>query len=140
MHDLVIIGGGPAGLSAALGAARNGLDYIVLERSNIADTIYQFPTAKALFSTGNELELVPRTFPQGSKPTREALLSHYLKTARHQELRISTGVDVRQIIAESDSFMVHSPGCEFQSRAVLVATGGFGKQRMLSVAGESDDR
>ena len=140
MHDLVIIGSGPAGLSAGVAAARNGLDYIVLERSVIADTIYRFPTAKALFSTGNELELIPGTFPAGSKPTREALLSHYLKTARDEGLRIMTGVDVRQIITESDSFKIRSPGGEFKSRAVLVATGGFGMQRILSVSGESDDR
>ena len=140
MYDLVIIGSGPAGLSAALGAARNGLDYIVLERSSIAETIYRFPTAKALFSTGNDLELMPGTFPRGFKPTREGLLSHYLKAARDEGLRILTGVHVRRIVAEGDSFTVQSIEAEFGSRAVLVATGGFGKQRMLSVPGESDDR
>jgi thioredoxin reductase (NADPH) len=140
MHDLVIIGSGPAGLSAALAAGRNGLDYIVLERSSIADTIHQFPIAKELFSTGNELELKPRSFPEGSKPGREALLSHYLKTAREEGLRISTGVHARQIMADNDWLCVRSADREFQSRAVLVAIGGFGKQRTLSVPGESDER
>jgi thioredoxin reductase (NADPH) len=140
MYDLVIIGSGPAGLAAALAAARNELDYIVLERSTIADTIYQFPIAKALFSTGNELELKPGSFPDRSRPSREALLSHYLKTARDDELRILTGVEARQIIPDGEWFCVRSPDREFQSRTVLVATGGLGKQRSLSVPGESAER
>jgi thioredoxin reductase (NADPH) len=137
MYDLVIIGSGPAGLSAALAAARMGLDYVVLERGCVAQTIDRFPLAKRLFSTGNELELMPGSLPRGIKPTREDLLGHYLKTAREGRLRILPGVEARQIIPADDSFAVQSSDREFQSRAVLVAVGGFGMRRKLSVPGEN---
>jgi len=140
MYDLLIIGSGPAGLSAALAAARKGLDYLVLERGILADTIYRFPVAKKLFSTGNELELRPGFFPERVRPTREELLVHYLKTARDHGLKILTGVEALQIVPTSDLFTVRSWDDEFDCRAVVVAAGGFGKQRKLSVPGENDQR
>ena len=48
--DLLIIGAGPAGLSAADAAAREGLDYLVIEKGTIADTIRQYPVGRTLFS------------------------------------------------------------------------------------------
>src|SRR5262249_50526479 len=140
MYDLLIIGSGPAGLSAALAAARKGLDYLVLERAILADTVYRFPVAKKLFSTGNELELKPGTFPEGFRPTREELLVHYLETARDSGLEILTGIEVLDIVPVGDSFKVRSWTDEFHARAVLVAVGGFGVQRKLSVPGENDQR
>src|SRR5215813_8603710 len=55
--DLIIIGAGPAGLSAAETADREGLNYLVLEKGTIADTIRQYPVGRTLFSTPNELEM-----------------------------------------------------------------------------------
>jgi thioredoxin reductase (NADPH) len=140
MYDLIIIGSGPAGLSAALAAEGAGLDYVVLERGLVADTIYRFPAAKKLFSTGNELQLRSGSFHEGVKPTREELLLHYLKTARDENLRILAGVEVLDVDPAGDSFVVRTMDREFQCRAVLAAVGGFGRHRRLSVPGEDDDR
>src|SRR5205807_630831 len=49
--DLLIIGAGPAGLSAADAAAREGLSYLVIEKGTIANTIRQYPVGRTLFST-----------------------------------------------------------------------------------------
>ena len=77
--DLVIIGAGPAGLSAAESALREGLSYVVIEKGTIADTIRQYPVGRAMFSTPNEVEMKPGTLkPVREKPTREELLSHYI--------------------------------------------------------------
>jgi len=140
MHDLVIIGCGPAGLSAALTAERKGLDYLVLERGLVANTIHRFPVARKLFSTGNELELKAGWFTKGAKPTREELLFHYLKTARDEDLNIVDGTEVLGLSRTADGFEVRTREREFQSVAVILAMGGFGKHRRLSVPGENDRR
>ena len=55
--DLLIIGAGPAGLSGADAAAREGLSYLVIEKGTIANTIRQYPVGRTMFSTPNELEM-----------------------------------------------------------------------------------
>src|SRR5256885_9910399 len=106
--DLLIIGAGPAGLSAADVAAREGLDYVVLEKGTIANTIRQYPVGRTMFSTPNELELREGTLkPLRDKPTREELLSHYIHFVLDHDLKINTGervVDVSGIL-EQGSFI-----------------------------------
>src|SRR6266513_3384451 len=93
--DLLIIGAGPAGLSAADMAAREGLDYLVIEKGTIADTIRQYPVGRTLFSTTNELEMREGTLkPIREKPTREELLSHYIHFVLAHDLNINTGEEV----------------------------------------------
>ena len=88
--DLLIIGAGPAGLSAADVAAREALDYLVIEKGTIANTIRQYPVGRTLFSTPNELEMQEGTLrPVREKPTREELLSHYIHFVLDRNLRIS---------------------------------------------------
>src|ERR1044072_5626857 len=70
--DLLIIGAGPAGLSAADVAAREGLSYLCVEKGLIADTVYHYPVGLTVFSTINELELEEGSLrPCRAKPTRE---------------------------------------------------------------------
>ncbi|HKV40347.1 MAG TPA: NAD(P)-binding domain-containing protein [Blastocatellia bacterium] len=141
MYDVLIIGSGPAGLSAALAARCHGLDYLVLERGVVANTIYRFPIAKTLFSTANELELNPGDFAAGYKPTREELLQYYCRLAAREQLNILTGVNVFdiQVLAGTleEGFVVRSPEEAFEARNVIIAVGGFGRQRRLEIPGES---
>src|SRR5438093_7673852 len=93
--DLLIIGAGPAGLSAADAAARDGLSYVVIEKGTIANTIRQYPVGRTLFSTPNELEMREGTLkPVREKPTREELLSHYIHFVLDQNLKINTDEEV----------------------------------------------
>src|ERR1700730_7721685 len=108
--DLLIIGAGPAGLSAADAAAREGLDYLVIEKGTIADTIRQYPVGRALFSTPNELQMREGTLrPVREKPTREELLSHYIHFVLDRDLRINTSEEVTDIEhPEPDRFVVRT--------------------------------
>lgn len=141
MHDLAIIGAGPAGLSAALAAQRLGLDVIVIERGQIADTVSQYPIGKPLFSTADELELAPGTLaPRGPKPTREELLTHYVRFVVDSGLVVRTGESVRAIRATADGFEVETTAGLHRTRTVLVATGINGHRKRLGVPGETDER
>src|SRR2546427_13082112 len=101
--DLLIIGAGPAGLSAADAAAREGLDYLVIEKGTIGNTIRQYPVGRTMFSTPNELEMREGALhPVREKPTREELLSHYIHFVLDHDLRINTGEEVIDVARERD--------------------------------------
>ncbi len=137
--DLLIIGAGPAGLSAADAAARAGLNYLVIEKGFIADTIYRYPVGRTVFSTPEELELREKSLrPCRDKPTREELLSHYVRFALEQRLRIHT--EEGAVAIERDdatgAFLVRTARAAYTALRVLVATGAMAYPRRLDVAGE----
>ena len=137
--DLLIIGAGPAGLSAAGAAARAGLRYLVLEKGLIANTIYRYPIGQLVFSTPNELELREGSLhPCREKPTREELLSHYVRFALEERLHIRTEEEVKELSkVEGGGFRARtSRGHEYSAARVLVVTGAMARPRRLGVAGE----
>src|SRR5688572_10019267 len=91
MLDLLIIGAGPAGISAAYQAKQHDLNYLVIEKHLIGSTIYNYPVGLTVFSTTNELEFEPGGLnPAREKPTREELLSYYVRFVLDNELNIRT--------------------------------------------------
>ncbi|MBI3653111.1 MAG: NAD(P)-binding domain-containing protein [Acidobacteria bacterium] len=141
MYDLMIIGSGPSGLAAALSAKRQGLDFLLLERDQIASTVRQYPLGKQLFSTSNEVELEPGALPTQTKPTREEVLQHYQALVDKEAINIRTAEEVRALEPCAAGFLVHTAnGHTYRSRAVLVAVGGFGRPRRLKVTGENAAR
>src|SRR3977135_4451249 len=119
--DLLIIGAGPAGLSAAHAAAQAGLSYLVLEKGTIADTIRKYPVGRTLFSTPNELEMYEGALkPCREKPSREELLSHYIHFVLDQDLKINTDEEVLDIEnLESKGFRVHTNKNQYAAARVL---------------------
>jgi len=138
MLDLMIIGAGPAGLSAAEAAAQAGLDYIVIEKGTIANTIRQYPVGRAMFSTPPEVEMHPGTLrPVREKPTREEMLSHYIHFVLDLDLNINTGEEVVSVNGNiTEGFVVKTDRGEYEARRVLFAIGAMEYPRRLNVPGE----
>lgn len=136
--ELLIIGAGPAGLSAADAAAREGLSYLVIEKGLIADTVYHYPIGHTVFSTPNELEMREGLLkPCREKPTREELLSHYVRFALDQQLRINTDEEATSIERlESGEFRVRTTRDEYIAARVLFAIGAMAHPRRLNTRGE----
>ena len=136
--DLLIIGAGPAGLSAADEAQREGLSYLVIEKGLIADTIFHYPVGRPVFSTPNELEMRDgQLTPCREKPTREELLSHYVQFALQQDLLINTEEEAIGIErAGADTFLVRTTRGSYNARRVLFAIGAMSHARRLNVPGE----
>ncbi len=138
MFDLIIIGAGPAGISAAFEARKAGLNYLVLEKNLIANTIYNYPIGLTVFSTVNELELQPNTlFPAREKPTREELLSYYTRFVLENNLNVQWEEAVTNVekIGENH-FKVTSEKGEYETAKVLFAFGAMQYPRHLNVKGE----
>src|SRR5881227_1770129 len=136
--DLLIIGAGPAGLSAADAAARESLDYLVVEKGLIADTVYHYPIGLTVFSTTNELELREGALrPCREKPTREELLSYYVRFALDENLRINTEEEVTRIErTDAEGFRVRTTRATYAASRVLICTGAMARPRRLGVPGE----
>ena len=136
--DLLIIGAGPAGLSAADVAAREGLSYLVVEKGLIAHTVYRYPVGLTVFSTTNELELREGALrPCREKPTREELLSYYVRFALEHDLRINTEEEVTKIERpDPEGFRVRTSRAAYEASRVLACIGGMARPRRLGVPGE----
>ena len=136
--DLLIIGAGPAGLSAAHAAAQEGLRYLVIEKGTIADTIRQYPVGRTLFSTPNELEMHEGALkPCREKPTREELLSHYIHFVLDHELHINTQEEVVGVDKlEPEGFLVHTDKNDYRAARILFAIGAMAHPRRLNIPGE----
>jgi thioredoxin reductase (NADPH) len=149
VFDLVIIGAGPAGISAAFEAKKAGLNYVVIEKGLIGNTIYNYPVGLTVFSTVNELEFNEGDLePAREKPTREELLSYYVRFVLENELNVLTETDVIDVfqlphanallMGESSQrvFNVFTTSGDFYARNVLFAIGAMDHPRRLNVPGE----
>ncbi|HKZ77549.1 MAG TPA: NAD(P)-binding domain-containing protein [Pyrinomonadaceae bacterium] len=136
--DLLIIGAGPAGLSAADAAAAEGLNYVVIEKGTIADTIRQYPVGRTLFSTPNELEMRAGSLkPVREKPTREELLSHYVHFVLDRDLNVKTDEEVVDVQRrDQKGFLVLTTRSQYTASRVLFAIGAMAHPRRLNVPGE----
>ncbi len=123
-YDLIIIGGGPAGLTAAIYASREGADVLLIERSGLG--------GQAGITVG--LDNFPG-FPEGI--TGQEFSERVVKQARRFNVEILQAVDVERLALEEGYHEVYtSDGKHYHSKAVLVATGASYKR--LEVPGEDD--
>lgn len=138
MFDLIIIGAGPAGISAAWEAQKLGLNYLVLEKGLIADTIYHYPIGLTVFSTVNELEFDDGNLkPARDKPTREELLSYYVRFVLDNNLNVKTEEEVVSLAKQpNETFAIKTAKGEYQAKKILVAFGAAAFPRRLNVPGE----
>lgn len=136
--DLIIIGAGPAGLSAAEAAQREDLSYVVIEKGTIANTIRKYPVGRTMFSTPNEVEMHPGSLkPLKEKPSREELLSHYIHFVLDNNLKVNTDERVEHVSGDSSNgFSVRTNKSDYKASRVLFAIGAMEFPRRLNVEGE----
>ena len=138
MLDLLIIGAGPAGISAAFEAQKLDLNYLVIEKNLIGNTIYNYPIGLTVFSTVNELEFREGDLkPAREKPTREELLSYYTRFVLENELAVQWEEEVLKVEKLGENhFRVISTKGEYEAQAVLFAFGAMQYPRHLGAKGE----
>jgi thioredoxin reductase (NADPH) len=138
MFDLIIIGAGPAGISAAWEAQKINLKYLVLEKGLIGNTIYNYPVGLAVFSTTDELEFEKGALkPAREKPTREELLSYYTRFTLEKNLNIQAEETVLTVEKVSgEHFKVTTDKGVYEARKILFAIGAMQHARRLGAKGE----
>ena len=139
MHDLIVVGAGPSGLSCAIEAKKAGLSAIILEKGGLVDSIRRFPSNLVWFSTPELLEVGEVPFVISTvRPTRVDALNYYRKVAGHHNLNVKYFDTVRDILRKNGCFHVETGrGRVYPGRNVVLATGYFDHPNRLEVAGES---
>src|SRR5512146_61347 len=107
--DLLLVGGGPCGLAAAISAQRAGLVPLVIEGASVVSTITHYPTYVRFFSTAEKLSLGDLPFIIATeKPTRRDALAYYRAVVRHFRIPLRQYERVTAIARDGDGFIVHS--------------------------------
>ncbi len=139
MYDLIIIGGGPIGLACGLEAQKVGLNYAVLEKGCLVNSIYNYPANMSFFSTSERLELDDIPFvSNNAKPTRSEALEYYRRVAFHRKLNVKLFEEVETIHKNSNDFYeIITKKNTYQTKSIVIATGFYDIPYLMNVKGEN---
>jgi thioredoxin reductase (NADPH) len=137
-YDLVIIGGGPTGINCGIAAGKAGLNYVILEKGVLVNSIYHFPVNMTFFSTSKLLEIGDTPFiSHGEKPTRREALEYYRRLREHFDLHVRLYEPVERMERLDDGrYRVVSERGEYRAHSVVVATGFYDTPNRMGVPGE----
>ncbi len=135
-YDLVIIGAGPAGISATLTAKKYGLNFLTLEQDTLGGTVYSFPRSKIVMTAPMDLPLHGRVKLYDTSKTE--LLQLWQTVLAENNITITENTKVDSIEPEGDHFLLHTNrGDTVKAKKVLLAIGRRGTPRKLGVPGEA---
>lgn len=133
--DVIIVGGGPCGLSAAIELQKMGLHPIILEKGNIVNAIYHYPTHQTFFSSSEKLSIGDVPFiTEDRKPKRNQALVYYREVVKRHALDVRA-FETALSIEQSDGFYVKTTKNDYHARYVVVATGYYDHPNKLAVPG-----
>jgi thioredoxin reductase (NADPH) len=136
VYDILIIGAGPAGISASLRAIEHKLNYLTLERDEVGGTVAKYPRQKLVMTS-------PVEFPMYGKfkklqLSKEALLAFWDMILNRADFNVSTGEKVDDVQRGADGIFTIVTGTnQYRARAVILALGRAGEPRKLGVKGEN---
>jgi thioredoxin reductase (NADPH) len=146
MIDVLIIGGGPAGLATAIAAKQAGLTYVVVEKAALVNSLLHYPTNMVFFTTPELMEIggMPFVSPN-EKPTRQEALRYYRRVTDAFGLEIAFDETVAAVKREGDDpgsgFVVESETARDgrrvrRARTAVIATGAYDVANRLGIPGE----
>lgn len=141
-EDVIIVGAGPCGLAAAISLKKIGFNPLIIEKENIVNAIYRYPTHQTFFSTSEKLSIGEIPFiTENRKPVRNQALVYYREVVRMKDLRVSSFEKVVHIDASRESkISVKSKKqtgeeCCYEAKWVIIATGYYDNPNELHVPG-----
>ena len=135
--DAIIVGGGPCGLAAAISLQSIGLNPIVIEKGNIVNAIYHYPTHQTFFSTSERLAIgdVPFIIEE-RKPKRNQALVYYREVVRLKNIQVNRFEEVSSVVKSGETFTVTTSKDVYETPYVVIATGYYDHPNYLNLPGE----
>ena len=140
--DVLIIGGGPAGLAASIECKEKGLSHLVIEKGSIVESLRKFPTNMVYFTTPDLLEVgdLPLVTSR-EKPSRLEALKYYRRVAERYRLPLNLYERVEEVARQNGLFRVRTTprvgeAQSYRAPNVIVATGYYDNPNLLGVPGE----
>ncbi len=137
-YDLLIIGGGPIGLCCAIEAKKKGLNYLIIEKGVLVNSIFHFPTNMTFFSTSKLLEIGDVPFISHSeKPTRREALEYFRRVVEAWEINLHTYEKAEALNKLDDgSYLLKTDKATYVTEGLILATGFYDTPRKMNVPGE----
>jgi thioredoxin reductase (NADPH) len=137
--DAIVVGGGPCGMAAAISLKEIGLSPLIIEKGNVVNAIYNYPTHQTFFSTSEKLEIGNVAFvTENHKPKRNQALVYYREVAKRHHLKVNRFEIVEKIIrSEKGIFTVYTSKETYQTPYVIIATGYYDHPNELNVPGDN---
>lgn len=134
-YDLVIVGAGPAGVSATLQAKKHGLRTVTLEQDSLGGTVYTFPRAKIIMTAPMDLPLYGKL--KLYETSKQELLNLWNEVLGKNNIEIQENKKVDSIVINNGGFQVTAKdGTTYITQKVLLAIGRRGTPRKLEIPGE----
>ncbi len=138
-YDLIIIGAGPAGISASLNAKKHHLKFLTLEQDTMGGTVYTFPRSKIVMTSAMDVPLHGKV--KLSETSKTELLDFWTSVLHKNTIVIRQSTKVEAIVPEDDHFRVETlSGEQFTTCAVLLSIGRRGTPRKLGIPGETMEK
>lgn len=136
-EDAIVVGGGPCGLAAAIALQKIGLKPIVIEKGNIVNAIYNYPTHQTFFSSSEKLAIGDVPFIiEGQKPKRNQALVYYREVVKMKELTINRFEQVEHVTKNGEKFTVKTSKDIYETPYVVIATGYYDHPNYMNIPGE----
>lgn len=137
--DVVIVGAGPAGISASLAAKESGLRFVTVEQEDsLGGSIYHYPRRKVAMTAPMTLPIVGKF--NMCEISKEELLEYWNRILKQTSIRINFSERMDAIAKTGNSFLVKTSKNSYQTKNVLLAIGRRGTPRKLGVAGEEQEK
>lgn len=140
-YDIIIIGGGPIGLACALEAKNAGLNYLIIEKGTLVNSLYHYPVNMTFFSTSERLEIGGIPFVcNHPKPSRNESMEYYRRVAIAGGLHIRLFEEVTEVQKTNSVFTINTSKQIYRAQNIIVCTGFYDIPYLLHVPGEELDK
>ena len=136
-EEVIIVGAGPCGLACAIALQNIGINPLVIEKGNVVNALYNFPTHQTFYSSSDKLEIGGVPFVnENRKPTRIQALAYYREVVKRKQVRVNAFEEVYSVEKTDGGFLIRTSKGDYWTKYAVIATGYYDHPNLLNIPGE----